>query len=246
MMDALDDNKMVLVFDMLIERLTNLEQKNDLLHKKIANIKKFNRFFPDQTTIQWMKYFDRIRFHCFRPVMDLPVHIQNIVFAIINPCDNTEITVVVRDNSTITFESQKEFADTLLDVLPKPFLVVDRPIFTWKDEKNTEFISYLKTWESVLSNFKNKTIIGTMVWEKSMMKGAEKLKDDIQYSPVQLVEGEKIPHVLIWEIIENHRKASRFVLEKKCEGVDARLCRQKDIPKWQEYAWIKLNAIESI
>jgi hypothetical protein len=235
-----NDNKLIPVFDMLIERLTNLEQKNDLLQNELDKILNYSQFFPNETTIRWIKFLNHFRINCCHPVMNLPVHIKNKVFNIINPCDNTEFTVVVRDDIIIRPEGQKEFADALLDVLPKPFLIVDRPMFPCHQKIGSWYSDHhYQPWQDALSDVEDQIIIGTLVWDKSMMKGADKLKDDIQYSAVQLVKGITHPFVFIWEIRENHYKASRFVLEKKCEGFTAPV--DEDKSKMYDNIWIKLR-----
>lgn len=154
------------VFEMLIERLGNVE---DGL-RCIAHQSDASGLFLTELTTRWIQWFTEIDFACKRPNRanhpSIPQHFLNKCFVVTNPIDKMDILVIVRDSVIISYSSQKAFAQKLIDMgMKPPFLLVDRPLFLCNRENEGSGWADEYDWSAAMSNQDDEgCVIGIIVY----------------------------------------------------------------------------------
>lgn len=163
-----DSNKLIGVFEMLVNRLTNVEEKLDTIMNQQAII--LNQpIYRTELTRRWIKYFQKYEIVCLNNSVIMPIHLLDKTFTIINPVDKEKIKVIVYDTFDITYKELSNYAKELTTDIEPPYIVISRPLFPASDTyqskcDRSQFKSAedFKEWNKLIFHDKN-PILGLMV-----------------------------------------------------------------------------------
>jgi hypothetical protein len=104
-----------------------------------------------QLTKRWILYFTKYDIVCVDNTHDIPPDFQKQSFNIINPTDNTHITVIVIDEICIHYDNMKSHAERLEAIIASPFMVVARPLYPCSHSYNdcSSFVEGFNKWDDV-------------------------------------------------------------------------------------------------
>jgi hypothetical protein len=127
----LQDDKLVSVFEMLVTRLSDVEEQCRRLSQKVTQACTVIR---TKTTEQWIEFFRRNRISCrYIDADDVPGHLLDRIFQIVNPTNADELlTIIVRNEPMApTYANQCAFYHQVLrnQNIPLPLVIVDEPVF---------------------------------------------------------------------------------------------------------------------